>query len=1085
MLIRVRGGRGGIKEYLESGHKQGREFQRDELDERIILFGDLEFTQQLIDSVESQGDRYLHLTLSFKEDEISNETLRAISEEFRLFMFSAYMDDEYNFYAEAHLPKIKSYESQLTGEVIERKPHIHIVIPKVNLRSGGVLNPFGLLELSKRHVDAFQEHINNIYGLASPKDNRRIHFTDMSDMIQRYKEYDNFAGVSKDLKRAILDAVVERNVTSYDDFEKLVSEFGTTRIRNAGRGNEYLNVKPNGAAKGVNLKDYPFSRQFIELPAGEKQRVLSAEIQRNYEIQGEARKDSTNIVTTLDEWHRFRAKEIKYVNSGNKKLYRDYRAASPEGREQILSALAARFYDKYPEPWIEPEAFAGKNPFDPRYKFKQLADVPTQLPLFDEVVREPSDEPRQPVGRAVIRPKGLEGQGSAGVYSAALPHPQRQQEPLVLSAFEQTYALRMDGAALVQDLKMKAYGGKNPVGHDHGIVDHAGRLDGLTDDPSRQRADAQLAAFEQSHTLSQMHSVPPGHAAVATPAPTFDHLNQELRHERQRYAGKNPIGHEYGYKQPHWSERNPIEDASGKPAERRWSGTGGYGAGDGTRGTGRPGQAGRSRRGQLAGNPDREYDIDSLISVEKTRTVDRLRSLPGGRMVRQDRKGAVLLPAHALDQLGNWPSGSNHNLRRSRHRQPVKEGTGRVSDSVVSQLARDFGERQRSVAAGALAEFQEIKQQLDARRLLAELSHSHGIIVEKYEVSTAADGSARIRASNRHLNVADFLTKEVRLPWTEAATILRYSYGRQLDRNQTSSPRVPPDRTLWRQFQDQRRGRGGLRSQLAVQLASEKARREVIKEQLVEAKRAAAALPAAQRKAALSIARTEAIAAESTLRSSIRAERAPFRLPVADQYRMFLQERAQDGRAAALAELRRRSRSAPSRRDPSVNQILAAEANHESNSLFYHGRQVRYRVHLNGDVVYSLGGRPIIQDKGDSVLLLQADHLSIETALQLAHAKFGTNLKLSGPVEFQERAARIAAEAGLNVRFDNQLAEEVRELRASEMATQRTTRRRVIETQTKPKLGIGGDTGNAVQPGRGVLHRPSPGRSLDDDEIEL
>lgn len=1083
MLIRVRGGRGGIKEYLESGHKQGREFQRDDLDERVILAGDLEFTQQLIDGVDSLGDRYLHITLSFKEDEISNETLRAISEEFRRFMFAAYKDDEYTFYAEAHLPKIKSYENQQTGELVERKPHIHIVIPKVNLRSGRALNPFGLLELSERHVDAFQEYINNKYGLASPKDNRRIHFTDASDMIRRYREYDNFTGGNKDLKRAILDAVLERNVTNYDEFEKLVSEFGATRSRNAGRDNEYLNVKPVGASKGVNLKDYPFSREFIELPANEKQRVLAAEIQRNYEVQGKARKDSDTIAITLDEWHRFRAKEIKYVNSGNRKLYRDYRAASPEGREQILSALAARFYAKYPEPWTEPEAFTGTNPFDPAYKFKQLANAPTQLPLFDHVVREPRGDPLPPVERTVVEHQGVGGQGGVGVYAVALSHRDRLREPFMLSAFEQTYALSLDDTTPGQDVELKAYSGKNPVGHGYGVPGRAGRLDELTDRSSRQRADRQLASFEQSHTFRQEPATPTGLAAVATPVPPFDHLNQELRHERQQYAGKNRIDHEYGYKRPAWSERNSIGETSGEPVKRRRSGTGEYGARDRHRGPGGHGQAGR-RHGQLAGTPDREHDFGSLTSLEETRTLDRLRSLPGGRMVRQDREGAVLLPTHALDQLGERPNGPNHNLRRSSHRQPVRKWTGRANDSAVSQFARDFEERQRSGVAGALPEFQEIKQRLDARRLLAELSHSHGIIVEKYEVTTEADGSARIRAGNRHLNVADFLTKEVRLPWAEAATILRHIFGRQVDRHLNRPPHVPPDRMLWREFQEQRRGRGGLRSQLAVQLASEKARREAIKERLAEAKRAAAALPAVQRKAALSIARMESITAESSLRSSIRAERAPFRLPVADQYRMFLQKRAQDGSLAALAELRRRSRGTPLHPDPSVNRILAAEAHDEPNALIYRGRQVRYRVHLDGDVVYSLAGRPIIQDKGNSLLLLQTDRLAIETALQLAHMKFGTNLKLSGPAEFQERAARIAAEAGLDVRFDNSFAEEVRELRASELATQHAVRRRIIETQTKPKLVVGGGGGNSLQPGRGVLDRALSPPSLDSDEIE-
>ena len=103
MLVRVGGGTAGIKQYLEDGRKQGRGQTRDELDERVILSGDLEITDLVIDHFDSAGDKYWHVTLSFKEDEISRETLQAITEEFRQFAFAAYRDDEYTFYAEAHL----------------------------------------------------------------------------------------------------------------------------------------------------------------------------------------------------------------------------------------------------------------------------------------------------------------------------------------------------------------------------------------------------------------------------------------------------------------------------------------------------------------------------------------------------------------------------------------------------------------------------------------------------------------------------------------------------------------------------------------------------------------------------------------------------------------------------------------------------------------------------------------------------------------------------------------------------------------------------------------------------------------------
>ena len=50
MLIRVGSSHSGIKEYLEKGQKQDRFFSRDELDERVIIAGNLTQTNAIINS---------------------------------------------------------------------------------------------------------------------------------------------------------------------------------------------------------------------------------------------------------------------------------------------------------------------------------------------------------------------------------------------------------------------------------------------------------------------------------------------------------------------------------------------------------------------------------------------------------------------------------------------------------------------------------------------------------------------------------------------------------------------------------------------------------------------------------------------------------------------------------------------------------------------------------------------------------------------------------------------------------------------------------------------------------------------------
>jgi hypothetical protein len=346
MLIRLSGGESGIKDYLENGHKQGRAYSRDELDERVILEGDLKITDTLISHMNQSGDKYLHITLAFKEDEISHDRLQAITQDFKEFAFTAFQDDEYHFYAEAHLPRIKSYSHAKTGERVERKPHIHIVIPKYNLLSGEGLNPFGLVERQVKYLEAIQETLNNRYGLASPKDNRRVLFSDDSDLFSRYKG-DTFKGGSKAFKSALLSDILSRPINCYDDFKKRLAEHGEVKIRNEGKANEYLWVKPKSEAngQGINLRDAAFSRDFIELPPLEKMQRLATE--SRYETATSPRANATAYERALQEWQTQRAKEIKYVYLGKRREYDAYQHASPEEKAQLLIDREQRFYQKH------------------------------------------------------------------------------------------------------------------------------------------------------------------------------------------------------------------------------------------------------------------------------------------------------------------------------------------------------------------------------------------------------------------------------------------------------------------------------------------------------------------------------------------------------------------------------------------------------------------------------------------------------------------------------------------------------------------------------------------------------------------
>jgi hypothetical protein len=797
MLIRVRGGSTGIKEYLERGQKDGRDFTREQLDERVMLAGDLELTDTVIKDMQREGERYLHITLAFKEDVLPRETLQAITDEFRAFAMAAYQADEYSFYAEAHLPKIKSYINRRTGQDVERKPHVHIVIPKVNLLSGTVIDPLyrpvfdkttGRLlvpEAQLQWLEAFQEQINAKYGLASPKDHRRVEFTDESVVIARYKG-DIFNGERAELKNRLLDEILKQDIRNFERLADLAAEHGEIRIRRSGLAGSYINVKPEGAAKGTNLKEWVFSREFIELPVHEKQRRLSAEAKSAYVEAGQAKPTSEEIVQRLQHWHQVRSRELKYINAGSRKVYAAYREADPEQRRLILDEREASFYQRHRKA-VEHELPS------------TLGEETKNRNLFAEIT---------------------EG---------------------------------------------------------------------------------------------------------------FDALSN-ARADKQALHGMSAI------------DVAPIDIGTADLLPRDVSGE--------------------------------------------------------------------------LDQQGDKPN-------RSQQQSARRIGE---TDNVVGQLNRDLGEKDARKEAER-EEFARIKSELDASRLLARLSHSHGLTPEKYGVVRGTDGSDRVKAGSRKLNVSDFLTKELHLPWKEASEILRLAYAEQLDQEHEPQVRNTPRRELWEAWRKSQPERKQKKSAGWVrQRESETERRAKIRS-TYQAKRRAIyndkALKPAQRKAALSVAQMDRVGQDIELRAAVAAERIHLKekhaRPRTEQYKDFLQELANQGDEGAIAELRRQR--ATISLDAEDNSIECAEDSKPREKLAHIARSMSYTVDRNGSVTYYADmtkRRALVVDQGQRVRVeAPQDRDAVEIGLRLALQKFGSNLDVQGSDEFKAQLIEAALKNNLAVEFSD------------------------------------------------------------------
>lgn len=754
MLIRVRGGNGGVFDYLRDGKKSGRNHTRAELDKRVVLAGNMGPSESIVNAMGNRGEKYLHITLAFKEDELPLDTLRAITDDFQQFCMTAFRLDEYCFHAEAHLPKIKSYTNRKTGLQVIRKPHIHIVIPELNLLSHKHLNPLGRVDQQTKYLEAFQEHINAQYGLASPKDNRRIAFTDESTLIARQKG-DQFQGIGSDLKQQLLDAMIEKSIEDYPRFMKLAEGFGAVRIRNDGKPNAYLNVKPEGATKGVNLKDYVFSPEFVALPIDEKKKRLAAEAAHlaaeaaEYVEAKKPRPSPDEIADRLAEWHEIRARELKYINSGSRKLYAAYKEADSAGKLAILGQREAAFYQKY----------------DPEQDFD--AD---------------------------------------------------------------------QGDTLLDDLEESG----------HGVL------------------------------------------PVAEPAAAV--------------GGNDPISRE---------------------------------------------------------------------------------------------------PDTFIEQL------------LAEHKDEVAEARLATSD-----------------------EHKVIKLTLDATLLLDCLSHTHGVMSEKYPVKKGLDGGDRIQCGSRNLNVADFLTKELHLPWPEAESILREAHAAQLA-SVTAKPRAEIRSYFWESYRKTWPARKDAKEKdWAAQKAAEARRRTQIKAEHLRGRAAIKADPdksPADRKAAYSLASMRKAFESAKLYREIALERQALRekhrQPGREGYKLFLVVLAEDGHGGALAELRRQTEPGKTK---STGDLFSAarELNPSAPTLL---SAVIYTVDRRGNVTYYADQakmQPILVDTGREVQVVDQALDSVETGLRLALQKFGPQLDVHGSPEFKAKVLRVVLRTGLRVQFkDPALAAELERLK--------------------------------------------------------
>lgn len=349
MIIEIGGGEGGLKEYLEHGRKAGRELHRDELDQRVPLYGDLEVFE-IATTYKGNGKKYDHVSLSFSENNVTDEMLQKTVDEFRDHALAAWPESEryrIAFYAEAHRPKILSYINSETGEEEKRYIHIHIGIGRRDLETGKSVEVLGYLGQESdnlKYIDAWQESFNARFGFSSPKDNPKITPENSADTIARYtgQKPDVFGSFNQQksaLEITLQKEIIEKNITTWNAFEKLLSAHGDVSKMHKGKFGECFRLKPFGSERAMRLEGQFFKRQFIERSTDAKIAIITDKAREVYLEQMQPKKAPEYTEPILKEWRETTAREIRFIHKSSPFYKTEYKPASTQKRKQLLNDL--------------------------------------------------------------------------------------------------------------------------------------------------------------------------------------------------------------------------------------------------------------------------------------------------------------------------------------------------------------------------------------------------------------------------------------------------------------------------------------------------------------------------------------------------------------------------------------------------------------------------------------------------------------------------------------------------------------------------------------------------------------------------
>ena len=299
MIIRINNRKEGVVEYLKTGHRQDSEYTRDEKDKVISITGDLDLVDKTIKYINSKKkykDAYQHITISFTQEDFEKfydpkydaydlEKMQQLVDEFMQLYLAGYDKSEYTYYAELHYPKIKVEHGKL------RLPHIHIVLPLLNLISDTKLKP---AFFNIKTNDLLQAYIAKKYDLDLP-----IYHKQPEKNAPKIKPLSKEGLKRKKLQELLKDIKTEQELlqffkdnnlqyrkveTKKNTYYKILNPFGKD-INLRGRGLEHLEeIARYGKIKGnIKGRKKSIAEQHAEMTLAELEKELQEYLRRRVE----------------------------------------------------------------------------------------------------------------------------------------------------------------------------------------------------------------------------------------------------------------------------------------------------------------------------------------------------------------------------------------------------------------------------------------------------------------------------------------------------------------------------------------------------------------------------------------------------------------------------------------------------------------------------------------------------------------------------------------------------------------------------------------------------------------------------------